>query len=110
VAQAYAVGKAAVEFALQGKNAVMPIIVRKSAKPYRWGIGEAPLSAIANKEKKVPRSFITADGFGITSACRRYLSPLIEGEDYPPYRHGLPAYAAVKGVGIVKRLKQSFVL
>src|ERR1700723_4381035 len=86
VEQAYAVGKAAVQFALQGKNAVMPIIVRKSSKPYRWGIGEAPLSAVANQEKKVPRSFITPDGFGITGACRRYLLPLIGGEGYPPYR------------------------
>src|SRR3984885_10083429 len=85
VDQAYAVGKAAVDFALKGKNAVMPVIVRKSSKPYRWSIGEAPLSAVANQEKKVPRDFITADGFGITTACRRYLLPLIGGEAYPPY-------------------------
>src|SRR6202166_4163622 len=94
VEQAYAVGKAAVEFALAGKNAVMPVIVRKSAKPYRWGIGEAPLTAVANQEKKVPRNFISADGFGITGPCRRYLLPLIGGEAYPPYRDGLPRYAA----------------
>ena len=90
VEQAYAVGKAAVEFALAGKNAVMPTIVRRSSVPYRWSIGEAPLAAIANREKKVPRNYITADGFGITAACRRYLLPLIGGEDYPPYRAGLP--------------------
>jgi 6-phosphofructokinase len=110
VDQAYAVGKAAVQFALKGKNAVMPIIVRKSAKPYRWTIGEAPISAIANQEKKVPRNFITEDGFGITPACRRYLLPLIGGEGYPPYRDGLPAYATLKGASVPKRLKTPFVV
>ncbi|HEX3848606.1 MAG TPA: 6-phosphofructokinase [Steroidobacteraceae bacterium] len=110
VQQAYAVGKAAVELALAGKNAVMPVIVRKSSKPYRWAIGEAPLSAVANQEKKVPRSFITADGFGITAACRAYLAPLIGGEDYPPYEKGLPRYVALKGASVTKRLKQPFVV
>ena len=110
VEQAYAVGKAAVEFALAGKNAVMPIIVRKSTKPYRWGIGEAPLTAVANQEKKVPRRFITADGFGITAACRAYLAPLIGGEDYPPYRNGLPAYAVLKGARVPQRLRRPFVV
>jgi 6-phosphofructokinase 1 len=108
VEQAYAVGKAAVEFALKGKNAVMPVIVRKSSTPYRWSIGEAPLSAVANQEKRVPRHFITADGFGITAACRRYLSPLIRGEDYPPYANGLPRYVTLKGVGVPKRLRKKF--
>jgi 6-phosphofructokinase len=110
VEQAYAVGKAAVELALAGKNAVMPIIVRNSTKPYRWGIGEAPLTAVANKEKKVPRNFITADGFGITAACRAYLAPLIGGEDYPPYRNGLPAYAVLKGARVPQRLRRPFVV
>jgi ATP-dependent phosphofructokinase / diphosphate-dependent phosphofructokinase len=110
VDQAYAVGKAAVEFALRGSNAVMPVIVRKSAKPYRWSIGEAPLAAIANKEKKLPRNFITADGFGITAACRSYLQPLIGGEDYPPYAHGLPAYVVLKGASVPKRLRTPFVV
>jgi 6-phosphofructokinase 1 len=110
VEQAYAVGKAAVEFALKGKNAVMPTIVRKSSSPYRWTIGEAPLSAIANEEKKVPRNFITPDGFGITAACRRYLQPLIGGEDYPPYTHGLPRYATIKGASVPKRLRHPFVV
>jgi 6-phosphofructokinase len=110
VDQAYAVGKAAVEFALQGKNAVMPIIVRKSTKPYRWGIGEAPLSAIANQEKKLPRNFISPDGFGITGRCRRYLVPLIGGEGYPPYHNGLPRYATLKGAKVRKRLHTPFVI
>ena len=110
VEQAYAVGKAAVELALKGRNAVMPVIVRKSSKPYRWSIGEAPLSAIANQEKKVPRHFITADGFGITAACRRYLLPLIAGEGYPPYHNGLPAYVTLKGASVPKRLRTPFVI
>ncbi len=110
VEQAYAVGKAAVQFAIQGKNAVMPIIVRTSSKPYRWRIGEAPLSAVANQEKKVPRNFISPDGFGITPSCRRYLLPLIRGEGYPPYRHGLPDYVTLKGVSVPKRLRKPFVV
>jgi 6-phosphofructokinase 1 len=110
VEQAYAVGKAAVLLALQGKNAVMPVIVRKSSKPYRWTIGEAPLAAVANKEKKVPRNFITADGFGITAACRQYLTPLITGEDYPPYRAGVPAYASLAGKPVARRLKNKFIV
>jgi 6-phosphofructokinase 1 len=110
VEQAYAVGKAAVEFAVKGRNAVMPVIVRKSSVPYRWTIGEAPLTAIANKEKKLPRHYIAADGFGITAACRQYLQPLIHGEDYPPYTGGLPAYVALKGVAVPKRLRKKFVV
>jgi 6-phosphofructokinase len=110
VEQAYAVGKAAVELALKGRNAVMPVIVRKSSKPYRWSIGEAPLSAVANQEKKVPRDYITADGFGITAACRRYLLPLIGGEAYPPYHNGLPAYVTLKGASVAKRLRTPFVI
>jgi 6-phosphofructokinase 1 len=110
VEQAYAVGKAAVELALKGRNAVMPVIVRKSSKPYRWSIGEAPLGLIANREKKLPRNFITEDGFGITAACRTYLLPLIGGEDYPPYRNGLPQYVGLKSVSVVKRLRTPFVI
>ncbi|MDX5300128.1 MAG: 6-phosphofructokinase, partial [Gammaproteobacteria bacterium] len=93
VEQAYAVGKAAVEFALAGKNAVMPIIVREQALPYRWSIGEVPLSQVANQEKKMPIHFITDDGFGITDECREYLQPLIAGEDFPPFENGLPVVA-----------------
>ena len=104
VEQAYAVGKAAVELAVAGQNAVMPAIIRKSSKPYRWVIKPVPLAKVANVEKKVPRDFITADGFGITEKCRRYLAPLIAGEDYPPYKDGLPAYVRIKGVGVKRKL------
>lgn len=110
VDQAYAVGKAAVELAVKGVNAVMPTIVRKSSKPYKWTIGHVPLDAVANKEKKLPREFITADGFGITEACRRYLQPLIAGEAYPPYKDGLPDYVRIKGVAVRKKLKTKYTL
>jgi len=110
VEQAYAVGKAAVELALQGENAVMPTIVRKSDHPYRWSVGKVALAEVANKEKKMPREFITADGFGITAPCRRYLAPLIRGEDYPPYKDGLPAYVSLKNQRVAKKLKTEFVL
>jgi len=96
VEQAYAVGKAAVEFALAGKNSLMPVIVRTSDQPYRWKIGEAALAKVANVERKMPKSFISADGFGITAKGKRYLAPLIAGEDYPPYRNGMPQYVTLK--------------
>jgi ATP-dependent phosphofructokinase / diphosphate-dependent phosphofructokinase len=108
VEQAYAVGKAAVELAARGVNAVMPTIVRKSSRPYRWVIGHVPLAAVANKEKKVPREYIREDGFGITAACRRYLEPLIAGEAYPPYRDGLPDYVRIKGVPVRRKLTSQY--
>jgi ATP-dependent phosphofructokinase / diphosphate-dependent phosphofructokinase len=110
VDQAYAVGKAAVKFALAGKTAVMPVIKRVADKPYRWRIDEAPLSKIANKEKKLPRRYISKDGFSITEAGRRYLLPLIRGENYPPYINGLPKYVTLKGVPVAKRLNDKFVV
>ncbi len=110
VDQAYAVGKAAVEYAVKGMNGVMPAIIRTSSKPYRWKIEAVPLSKVANVEKTVPRAFITADGFGITAACRRYLSPLIAGEDYPPFRNGLPDYVKIKGKPVRRKLKTEFKL
>lgn len=105
VEQAYAMGQAAVEFALAGKNAVMPIIVRKAGKTYRWEVGQANLADVANVERKMPRNYISADGFGITDACRAYLQPLIQGEDYPPYKNGLPQIARLKKVMVAKKLK-----
>lgn len=108
VDHAYAAGKAAVEFALAGKNAVMPIIVRDSNTPYSWSIGEAPLSQVANQEKKMPIHYITDEGFGITEECREYLSPLIQGEDYPPYVNGLPQYVTLSNQLVEKKLNDEF--
>ena len=106
--QAYAVGKAAVELALKGRNAVMPVIVRKSNRPYKWTIEAADLKDIANREKMMPRDFISADGFHITDKCRAYLAPLIAGEDYPPYKNGLPAYVKLKNIAVAKKLDTAF--
>jgi 6-phosphofructokinase len=108
VDQAYALGKAAVEMALAGENAIMPTIVRKSDSPYSWEIGKAALEDVANVEKKMPKSFISKDGFGITDDCRRYLSPLISGEDYPPYENGMPVYVTLKNKIVRKKLKDGF--
>ena len=104
VDQAYATGKAAVEYAVKGHNSVMPAIKRTSNKPYRWKIEMAPLSKVANVEKMMPASFISKDGFGITNKCREYLQPLIKGEDYPPYKNGLPKYVTLKKVAVPKKL------
>ncbi len=104
VDQAYALGKAAVEFAVKGHNAVMPTIKRLSNKPYKWKIGMAQLSKVANVEKMMPSNFITKDGFGITEKCRTYLVPLIKGEDYPSYKDGLPKYVRLKNIGVKKKL------
>ena len=105
VEQAYAVGAAAVEFALAGKTAVMPAIIRGKGKKYSWSIGEAKLSDVANVEKMMPRNYISRDGFHITDAARDYLAPLIQGEDYPEYKNGLPQYARLKKVLEKKKLK-----
>ena len=110
VEQAYAVGKTAVQLALRGENAVMATIVRKSENPYRWTVGQVSLSRVANREKMMPKNFIGRDGFTITAACRRYLEPLIQGEDYPPYRNGLPRYARLKCVSVKPKLGGNFVL
>ncbi|MFC1689483.1 6-phosphofructokinase [Pseudomonadota bacterium] len=105
VEQAYAVGEAAVKFALAGKSGVMPVIKRISNNPYRWKIEEAQLSRMANREKMMPKSYIASDGMGITPAAKRYLAPLIRGEDYPPYdRDGLPKYVKMKKVLAQKKL------
>ncbi|MFI2811756.1 MULTISPECIES: 6-phosphofructokinase [Microbulbifer] len=108
VSQAYAVGHAAVEMAVKGKNAIMPIIVRDSGPEYGWSIGEAPLSEVANVEKMMPEDFISEDGFGISQAGRDYLLPLIQGEDYPPYKNGIPHYARLKKKLVEKKLPDGF--
>ena len=103
--QAYAVGKAAVEYAMKGQNAVMPVIVRTSDTPYRWKIESASLEKIANHEKKLPASYITKDGYGITAAARKYLGPLIRGEDPPKYgKDGIPDYVRLKNLPVKKKL------
>lgn len=105
VEQAYAVGKAGVEYALAGKNAVMPVIVRTSDAPYRWKIEPAALSKVANHEKTLPKNYIRRDGYGITEAARRYLEPLIRGEDPPPSgKDGLPKYVRLKNVAVKQKL------
>ena len=108
VDQAYAMGKAAVELAVQGHNAVMPIIERVADHPYQWQVGVVPLADVANQERMLPRDYISADGFHITAACRQYLSPLIEGEDYPPYRKGLPDYVRLALKPVPRKLATAF--
>ena len=106
--QAYGVGRAAVEFAIGGRNAVMPAIRRLSDAPYRWDIIAAPLAEVANQEKLLPADFISADGFGVTEAARRYLAPLIVGEAYPPFKNGLPDYVKLRNVSVPKKLTTDF--
>ncbi len=110
VEQAYALGKAAIELAIAGKNAVMPTVVRVSNDPYKWEIGSADLADVANVEKMMPMDFISPDGMGITQACREYLQPLILGEDYPPYSNGLPEYVVLNNVAVPKKLTTTYEL
>ena len=105
VEQAYALGEKAVEFALEGHNSIMPTVDRISNNPYKWEIGQAPLSEVANVEKMMPMDYITDDGFGITQACKDYLYPLIQGEAYPNYKsNGLPDYVTLKLQSVAKKL------
>ena len=102
---AYAVGQAAIKFVLNGENAVMPIIKRGKTKKYSWSIDKVALSRVANKEKKMPRSYISKDGFSITKSCRDYLNPLVQGEAYPPYKNGMPVTASLKNKLVKKKIK-----
>ena len=105
VEQAYALGEAAVNMALEGHNSIMPTVVRESSSPYKWSIGMAPLSEVANVEKMMPMDFISDDGFGITDGCKEYLYPLIQGEAYPEYdENGMPRYVTLKGVAVPRKL------
>ena len=106
VEQAYALGEAAVNLAVEGKNSVMPAVIRTSNNPYTWEIGSGDLADIANVEKMMPMEYISEDGFGITDACREYLLPLIEGEAYPPYKNGMPAYVTLKKHLVEKKLPE----
>ena len=110
VLQSYAVGKVAVELALAGRNAVMPAILRTSNKPYRWKIAVAPLTAVANVEKKLPRAYISDDGLGITPKARAYLAPLMRGEDPPPFKDGLPQYVRLKNIAVTKKITTGFTI
>ena len=110
VEQAYAVGRAAVEFAIAGRSAVMPAIRRLSDAPYRWDIVAAPLSEVANQEKLLPAEFISSDGFGITEPARRYMAPLIVGEAFPPFKNGLPDYVRLQNVAAPKKLTAPFAI
>ena len=105
VEQAYAVGRHAVELAIAGRSGVMTAIVRQQDAPYRWNLGEVPLARVANVERRLPKAFISRDGFGITAAARRYLEPLIAGEDWPPYQGGLPAFARLRNRPVPKKLQ-----
>jgi len=109
VEQAYAVGKAAVEMAIDGQSSIMVTIDRIANSPYRWKIGKASLSEVANVEKMMPMDFISDNGFSITKACREYLEPLIMGEEYPPYKNGLPDYVTLKNQ-LIKRQLAEFLL
>lgn len=104
VDQAYALGQKAVELALDGANSVMPTVVREADSPYTWHIGVAELKDVANVEKFMPAEFISADGFHITDACRRYLSPLIQGEAFPPFANGLPQYVRLQNQAVAAKL------
>ena len=110
VKQAYSVGKATIELAIKGENAVMPIIERTSNNPYRWKIGKTKLTKVANKEKMVPRKYISKDGYSITKTCKTYLEPLIQGEDYPPYYKGIPKRVKLKNISVTKMLNKNFVV
>ena len=102
--QAYALGKRAVEYASEGRTTLMPAIRRLADAPYEWDIVPADLNQVANVEKTLPRDYITEDGYGITEKARRYLAPLIEGEDYPPYSNGMPKYVRLKNVLVPRKL------
>lgn len=103
VEQAYALGKAGVEYAIAGENAIMPAVIRTSNNPYTWEIQKANLADVANVEKFMPQEFISEDGFGITQACREYLQPLIQGEAYPKYKNGMPEYVTLKNIAVEKK-------
>ena len=102
--QAQAVGSFAIKYALAGMNGVMPIIVRSKGPKYKWSIEAAPLSKIANLEKKLPKSFISKNGMNVTQKAIDYLMPLIQGESHPPYKNGIPLTKEFKLIKAVKKL------
>ncbi len=102
--QAQAVGSFAIKYALAGMNGVMPIIVRNKGSKYKWSIEAAPLSKIANLEKKLPKSFISKNGMNVTQKAIDYLMPLIQGESHPPYKNGIPLTKEFKLIKAEKKL------
>ena len=102
VEQAYALGSHAVDLAVKGKNGVMVSIKRISDKPYKWKLTTVPLQKVANVEKKMPKNYISPDGYHITNLCRRYMEPLIKGEDFPKYKNGIPIYTNFKNKKVKK--------
>ena len=105
VKQAYAIGESAIRYAMSGKNGVMLTIKSNNSKKFKWEISDIKLSSVANKEKKLPKSYISQDGFGITKSCKNYIENLVQGEDYPPYKNGMPDYAKLKHPLVKKKLK-----
>ena len=101
---AEAVGIHAVKYAIKGMNGVMPVIIRGKGKKYSWKIEPAPLSKIANVEKKLPKSFISKDGFDVTSKAIKYLQPLILGEAFPNFKDGIPTSEKLKLIEVTKKL------
>lgn len=108
VDQAYAVGRKAVAYALHGLTNVMPVIVRTSDQPYRWQVAPKPLTGIMNREKRLPRTFLTADGYRLTARARRYFAPLIRGEAWPPFENGLPVHAKLRLQPVQRRMPRSY--
>jgi 6-phosphofructokinase 1 len=106
VKQAYAIGFKALHYAKKGVDGVMLTIKKQKAKTYKWEIKYTKLQNVANFEKELPKSFITKDGFGITSICKSYIKDLISGEDFPPYKNGVPDYAKLKLPLVKKKLKK----
>ena len=103
-AQARAVGQAAVEYALAGRDGVMAAIRRLADAPYRWDVAPVAVTAIANLERQVPAAFIRPDGLHVTDAARAYLCPLIEGEMPACFAGGLPDYPRFALPGVARRL------
>ncbi|MBH44686.1 MAG: 6-phosphofructokinase [Gammaproteobacteria bacterium] len=104
VQQAYTLGMEAIKYAKIKKSGIMLTIDSKKSKKYSWSIGYTDLKNVANKEKRLPKKYISNDGYAITQSCRQYISNLINGEDYPKYKNGLPLYSKLRKILIKKKL------
>jgi 6-phosphofructokinase 1 len=103
-AQAVAVGRAAVELALDGHGGVFPAIRRLADAPYHWEVAEEDTGRIANLERRLPPAFVRADGLHVTQAACDYIRPLIQGEVAQATRDGLPDYGPLPLVMVPRRL------